>query len=581
MSDEPPSTPDLATMDLSLSFGPAWARESDSGERLAKMAAKHDREERPERGGPRRDDRGPRSDRRPPRRDGDKRGGARTPRRDDRREERRPEREPEPEPLAGWEVQFLPDKPGVDGLAKQIKSTAKAYPLFDLAHLVLDKSARYHVEFKRITDDAPALFQLKSDGSMWLAERDAVAHAMATQLDKYYRRERVAVEPPKGVYPCVAVCGMSGVLLGPPNYHDYQTKLVRLHAERFANVPFEVFKSRIRMERGEEMIAKWKDEQSTKEVYFPLDPSKPEAPAPEPAQQAPVADHAPPAAQAEEPAAEAAEAAVEDAAPEQSEEPALEAAEPAVESTEAAAPAEGEAPGTPAVESEAAAEEAATPTEAAPRLESLAEVEQHFREHHLPKALIRIRERVTSPGSAALNTSAPAVLRLTRNAWEQLSRFPLPLAHRLAQHLTSRGVHVFKSHDNHTYVGVARPRFLDTTSSPVSASLVAMLKSIEENARAPRAEQWKALLALRSDVAETERETAVAADLLWLLREGHVIDYAKRGLEITRRPKASQPRKPATPVKAPANASAVATPPADEPAPLAEDAAIPQDENPA
>jgi len=67
------------------------------------------------------------------------------------RQARGPRREaPRQDPvLAGWEVRILADPRGIDGLARQIKSTAMAYPLFDLAQLILEKPERYLVELQR------------------------------------------------------------------------------------------------------------------------------------------------------------------------------------------------------------------------------------------------------------------------------------------------------------------------------------------------------------------------------------------------------------------------------------------------
>ncbi len=550
MSDEPSTPTDLSAIDLSLTFAPAWAKDADSGERLAKLAARHDREDRPERGGKGRgprDDRAPRSDRRPPRREGgprrdDKRGG-RTP-------ERRPERPPEPT-VKGWTIQFLADRHGVEGLAKQIKTSAKAYPLFDLARLVLEKSERYLVEFKRASDDATALYQVKADGTLWLGEGAALTHALATQLDKYYRREQVAVEPPKGNYAFVAVCGLSGTVLGPPNFHDYQSKLLKLHAERFANMPFDAFKSRIRMERGEEFIEKWKEEQSSKDVFHPLDLSA-KAANPAPAAEAPV--ETPEEASTAETASLVEEAAPAPAPAAPEEIPALEAT---VEAPVAETPVDAEA--TASEEPAPAPETTPAGEPSSPRLESLAEVERHFREHHFAKGIVRIRERVVVPGPAAMNESAPAVLQLTRGAWQELSKFPLPIAHHLGQQLASRNLQIFKTKENFTHVGVARPKFLDVAVTPVSPALSEMLAYIEAHPAVPRAEQWKALVALRPappEGAADDRETAVAADLFWLLREGHVLDFARRGLEAARRPKPPTPKKNSAPKAAPAEPAA-------------------------
>jgi len=524
MSDQPPSPPDLANleMDLAKSFQPAWVKESAAPERLSRMVEKHggdDASARPERPGNRRD-RGPGRDRPPARRDGPKR---RDDRQDGPRQPHRPEREVRPPAeLEGWTVQFLPDRRGVENLARQIKAGAKAYPLFGLARLVLEKSERYLVEFQRASERGPALFQLRADGSVWLTEAAAIAHALARHLDKFYRRERVTTEPPKGSFTSIAVCGLSGELLGPSNHHDYPNKLRLLHAKRYTTMPFDVYKSRVRMERDEALIAKWKEDQSTTDEYYPVGDEPPvvtEIPAavetPEPAEASAVAEAS---GSAEIPVA--AETA-----------PALEATETPEPSPEAPAPTEA----------------AAGP--AALKLATLAEVERHFREHHAAAEIVPIKDRVKVPGPAAMNESSPPAHFLARRVWDELQRFPLPLAHIIGQQLTSQGLQMFKTSENITCVSIARPRHLDRAATPVSEALSAMLEYLEKHPAQPRAEQWKGLVALRplsAEGAEARRDSAVASDLAWLLHEGHVIDYAGRNLEAARRPQT----RPATPRKA-------------------------------
>ncbi|MEZ5329887.1 MAG: hypothetical protein R3F19_32980 [Verrucomicrobiales bacterium] len=175
------------------------------------------------------------------------------------------------EPLpAGVEARFLAETAGVESLARQIKATGRAYSVFDLAKLVLSARERYTVEFVR-TKDAPEstrFFQCKLDNSLWLSKEDALRHAMNSEgLAEYYTVEEVETEGPKGNFSVVAVCGMSGVLLGPPNHHDYQRDLVQLHQERFANMHIEGFKRRIRMEKDEAIIEQWKAQKS-KETHY-------------------------------------------------------------------------------------------------------------------------------------------------------------------------------------------------------------------------------------------------------------------------------------------------------------------------
>ena len=83
------------------------------------------------------------------------------------------------------------------------------------------------------------LFLCALDDSLWLSEDEAVAHVLEKHFATFYQTERTPTDPPKGTYTFVAQCGMSGAILGPPNYHDYQNQLRKLHAERYSRMPFE------------------------------------------------------------------------------------------------------------------------------------------------------------------------------------------------------------------------------------------------------------------------------------------------------------------------------------------------------
>ncbi|MDX6766535.1 MAG: hypothetical protein SFU85_07070 [Candidatus Methylacidiphilales bacterium] len=497
MSDESAPVSDLSSleMDLARSFLPSWAKEEDTTERLARLAEREEPRGRGDRGrdGFRsdRDGRGARSQRRPDsgrgtsgpaRRDDSRKPGAQpqgagprrgdsgargsrpersgAPRGGDRRFDRgERDRAPQAPVLEGWTVQFLPESHGVEGIARQMKTDLKAYPLFDLAWLVLEKPDRYRVEFRRASPESPAVYQVKIDGSLWTGEREAVAHVLAHHLETFYRRERVAVEPPKGNFSFVAVCGMSGTVLGPPNYHDYQAKMLRLYNERFANMPFETFKARIRVEREEALVQKWKEEQSSRDEFYSLE-----------------------------------------------------------------IPEGGEAR----------------------KLATLADVEQDFREHHLKASVVAIREKAIVPGPVALGRSAALVVELARRTLEELRRFPLSLAHTLGRQLTSKGLHIFKAHQKITYISMVRPRYLERENMPVADGIKGILSYLEAHAQTPRAEQWKDLVAERlaaSGGTDAEAESAMATDLMWLLREGHVIDFARKGFEAARRPQVPPPAK--------------------------------------
>jgi hypothetical protein len=280
--------------DLDKLFLPAWAQEPSA----SKYAKYEGEEERPDRRGDR-DRRGPRPFRRegpPESRRGDRRphgerrgppqpeGGVPRPEggerpegyRRDRPEGRRfePRERREPLPLPEIELGLRPEDKGVESLARQIKMTGRAYPLFDIAQMILAKPERHLVLFsvKKNAEGKPVqpLFVCALDDTLWLSEDEAVAHVLRKHFATFYQTERTATEPPKGKYTFVAQCGLSGVVLGPPNHHDYQNALRKLHAERFSRMPFEVYKSRVKIVRDEEVVKKWIDDQSWKTEYVCL-----------------------------------------------------------------------------------------------------------------------------------------------------------------------------------------------------------------------------------------------------------------------------------------------------------------------
>ena len=207
-----------------------------------------------------------------PRKNNDRKAAAASSQRDERFPERR-NYIPAPPMFTGWSVDFIPNLRVVDGIAKQVKTEARAYPLFELTRLILEKPDRYELLFTRLASvekKASPLFQYVGDGGLWLSEKEALAHVLKKERDQFYRCEKITTEPPKGNYTCVGVCGMSQKLLGPPNHHEYQTKIRELHAEQFSHLPLEVYKSRIQLLRDEETLQRWKEEQSSQDHYFPI-----------------------------------------------------------------------------------------------------------------------------------------------------------------------------------------------------------------------------------------------------------------------------------------------------------------------
>jgi hypothetical protein len=460
-------------LDLEKLFQPAWAQEKPAGNRFDKFTGNEGA--KPER---RFNDKP--GDRRAPRRDfggggerprsGGKFGGKKTfGRRDDNRGERFNDStiqrfNEKPAPLPEISVTFVPGENGVESLARQIKMTGRCYPLFQIAQLVLEKPERYSVQLavKKKSDGtiAQQLFVCALDDTPWLSEDEAVAHVLKNHFATFYQAERTATEPPKGTYTFVAQCGLSGAILGPPNYHDYQNQLRKLHAERFSRMPFDVFKSRVKIVKDEAVVKKWIEEQSSKTEYTVLN-------VPEPL-----------------------------------------------------------------------------------KLATLEDVEKHFRATH-KETIIKSVESLVIAGVPSRTLRSRGLQQLIRAEWEQQKYFPLTIATRLSQQFASHGLQFFKVNKTVTHVAVARPQFLDLATTPVSESIKRIVEFINAHPKCTRRKMIETLAPSPTTIEvkpgeqksePTPEQTAIIADLHWLVHQGHVLEFADGKLDTAKKPLPKPPK---------------------------------------
>jgi len=264
---------DAPSLDLSaLDFAPAWVKAPDAAPL---------QQPREENRGPRRDrgeGKGPRPGgikRSGPPRKGGFRGTKDRPKFNGPRRDERPA--PPPNPFPWLRIAFTATAPAVETVVAQVRQTGKTFSLFDIARILLRNPASYTIDLTSAPKQTEGPFHVVDfDRSVWLSQEAAVRHVLRKKREEFYRAETVEIEPPKGNFPVVAVCGMSGVLLGPPNHHDFERRLRELHRERFSRMDFETLRSRLKMERDPEVIEKWKAEASKTTEYYPLAGENPE-----------------------------------------------------------------------------------------------------------------------------------------------------------------------------------------------------------------------------------------------------------------------------------------------------------------
>jgi hypothetical protein len=142
--------------------------------------------------------------------------------------------------------------------------------------------------------------------------------------------------------------------------------------------------------------------------------------------------------------------------------------------------------------------------------------------------------------------------QLIRAEWEQQKYFPLQLATRLSQQFASHGLQFFKVNKTVTHVAVARPQFLDLATTPVSESIKRIVEFINAHPKCTRRKLIETLAPSpavievkpeeQKSAEPTPEQTAIIADLHWLVHQGHVLEFADGKLDTAKKPLPKPPK---------------------------------------
>ncbi len=331
-----------------------------------------------------------------------------------------------------------PEDVGFAAMVKAVRSSCRTFQLFEITKAVLEKNDRFVVVIQRKAPEAapgaeaPAakpgpLFMTLPDHLPFDTEEAAVQHVLKHHLGSFFETQEVEIDPPKGNFPIINKCGITGELLGPPNYHKYQQILQQHHATRLGRMPFDRFREAITSVREPEVVQQWLDKmkKATRYTWKPV-AAKPVAPKPA------------------------------DAAPE-------------------GAPAE--APAVPEVPAETAPAAEAPP---APSFDSLEEARTHLLTVAKEK-VVRAVETVRFHAKLVEQLPPGEIRRAIEGHIERQRRFPLDTANALRGRLRREGFSIFKKGSRGvSYVCAVKRRFR-VPGQVFSESIGALIDFIEKN----------------------------------------------------------------------------------------------------
>lgn len=500
MSDSP-NNPLEGLLDQ-FALGPAWARAKPAG------TEKKFREPKESDFAPRRRDDRDNRNQRGDRRD-DRRQGGDGNRRPFQKGSPRPEpRREEIAPAEGVNVTLVPDKTAIQLVCKEIHHVARVYPLFDVAEIILAERGRCRAHFE-ISEKKSPFYRCKIEEAIFLTKEEALQFFLrADWRTQFIEESTVEIDPPKGNFQSVAKCGISGEWLGPPNYHAYQSEIRRIHRERFSHMPLEAYMAKIRTERSEEAVNAWLDSMKIQTRWRILTGEENRD-----SSQQPDVSPTPPAEPAhEEPSAESDES---EGSPEEIIE------EAAVEATAEETP-------------------APAPADDIKWFTDRAEFERAIASELLDKAFKVTHKANVSAAISGKNLS-PGLLARLKGTGNHIRKHPAILIPAICKALEAEHMAVFKRKGK-LFTGPARPNALapDAVLAPRPGEMV---KWIRENSPAKLEGLWKAVLPEGATAPPAE----YAADLFWLLQQGHILLYTDDTLVVQEPPKPPEPKKPKAP----------------------------------
>jgi hypothetical protein len=283
----PTDSVNLQDLALDLNFVPTWARkpstdsnpyENRDGGSGDSRGSRPPRRDQPRRNGPPRDGN---KDRPANRRDfqdrrGDQRGSGRPQQQDNNR--RRPMQEERV--YLPVDISFIPDRDRLGAVVRQLHTVKRAFPLTYISSLFLSKPEYHMLKLEARPNrqgDPIQFFQCRESKAVFLNRDDLMGYLVRTQLDKYFDRVELVGESPTGNFVCVGQCKRSGIVIGPPNYHGYNERLLDVHRTHFPQLSFDQYRNSIEMNREPAVIEQWKESCKTQIRYRPKDTPDAEA----------------------------------------------------------------------------------------------------------------------------------------------------------------------------------------------------------------------------------------------------------------------------------------------------------------
>ena len=156
-------------------------------------------------------------------------------------------------------ISILPNQKHLESLVRQVHQSRMAYPLIDLANLLISDNHACRVKIEVFDSHKDFyFFQSVYDDFISVSEKSMNDHLVNNHINIMYDIINEVQDPPTGNYAGIFRCKKTDTLIGPPNHHSYAKALDDWHRKYFDNYSLEKSKSFLEFVKNDEIIEAWK-----------------------------------------------------------------------------------------------------------------------------------------------------------------------------------------------------------------------------------------------------------------------------------------------------------------------------------
>ena len=164
------------------------------------------------------------------------------------------------------EIAIRPNRQAMDALIDNLRKSFITYRLSHLIQLFLDKKERFDILITALRPGV--LFCTQKENLPFLSQDGAYDYLISKRWSEVFEKEVIPLSPIPGHFVSINRCGITDVLLGPPNYHLYNDLIKEHYAQHIArDYSWEFFIQQIKNERDPALIEQWQKGMSENVVF--------------------------------------------------------------------------------------------------------------------------------------------------------------------------------------------------------------------------------------------------------------------------------------------------------------------------